>query len=421
MLVMQSQHQTSRREFLLTSGGAIIATSLGPTLLAGCQGEAIRGLERAYSQSNLYWLEVSGDARERGHIHGEALRSVIAESVEGFTEKLAAVGYAQELIQTFAANSSFEVEMNRRTPHFLEEIRGVAEGANLPFETMYAYNCFDEMLNVLIKLSRSGRLEAEAVPGQTELSGCSSMAVWGQQGVPTLLGQTVDTPYFDGAQTVLRVKRPDTDVELLLITAAGNVAGFTGINNYGIGQAGNSITTLASASVGMPTLFLQRAAIESKTRQDGVSFIMSARHASGANYFVAGPEGCVGIEGSANKVVQYNPVRGPGPGAQHLLHTNHPLANDDLNDLAPSGDASLEGATTQRLDQLVTLYQGRTQPVTVDTYQETFATAPICFSRGAGHPVVTTMSAIMECDPNDPVLHAAGGPPDVTPFVSFRF
>jgi hypothetical protein len=421
MLVMESQCQPSRREFLITSGGAIVAASLGPSLLGSCLGEAKSGLERAYPESNLYWLEVTGDARQRGRIHGEALRSVIADGVEGFTDKLAAVGDVQELIRAFTANSSFDVEMDRRTPHFMEEIRGVAEGANLPFETMYAYNCFDEMLNVLIRLSRSGRLEAEAVPGQTELSGCSGMAVWGQQGVPTLLGQTVDTPYFDGAQTVLHVKRPDTDVELMLITAAGNVAGFTGINNYGVGQAGNSIATLANASVGMPTLFLQRAAIEGKTRQDGVSFIMSARHASGANYFVAGPEGCVGIEGSANKVVQYNSARGPGPGAQHLLHTNHPLANDDLNDLARSGDASIEGATTQRLDQLVALYRGRTQPVTVETYQATFATAPICFSRDAGNAVITTMSAIMECDPDGPVLHAAGGPPDVTPFTAFRF
>jgi isopenicillin-N N-acyltransferase-like protein len=418
---MESQYQPSRREFVMTAGGAIIATSLGPMLLGGCRGEEGRGIERTYSESNLYWLEVSGEARERGRIHGEALRSVIAESVEGFANKLGAVGDPQGLIRAFAASTSFDAEMDRRTPHFMEEIRGVAEGANQSFETMYAYNCFHEMLNVLIKLSRNGQLEAEAVPGQTELSRCSGMAVWGQERLPTLLGQTVDTPYFDGAQTVLHVKRADTDVELLLITAAGNVAGFTGINSYGIGQAGNSIATLANSSVGMPTLFLQRAAIEGKTRQEGVDFIMSARHASGANYFVAGPEGCVGIEGSANKVVQYNPIRGPGMGAQHILHTNHPLANDDLNDLAGSGGVSLEGATSERFDQLNALYRGRTDPITVEVYQETFAKPPICFSRGAGRYVITTAAAIMECDSNNPVLHAAGGPPDVTPFTSLRF
>jgi isopenicillin-N N-acyltransferase-like protein len=378
-------------------------------------------MARTYPDSNLYFIEVSGSARDRGRIHGETMRPVIAESVDGFASTLAEVGNVQNLLQAFAANSNFDVEMDRRTPHFMEEIRGVAEGANQSFEVMYAYNCFDEMLNVLIRLSTSDEVEAEAVAGQTQLSGCSGMGVWGQGSLPTLLGQTVDTPYFDGAQTMLHVRLPETDVELLLITAAGNVAGFTGVNSHGIGQTGNSIATLANAAVGMPTLFLQRASIEGRTMQEGVDFIMSARHASGANYFVGGPGGCVGIEGSANKVVQYNPTKGPGPDGWHIFHTNHPLASDDLSELGRDSDASIEGATSERLGQLTRLYEGRTDPVTVDTYKEVFATPPICFSRGAGHPVTTTMSTIIECSADDPVLHAAGGPPDVTPYAAFRF
>jgi isopenicillin-N N-acyltransferase-like protein len=417
---MKLQPQTSRREFLITSGGAIVSTALGPLLLSGC-GEREAGPPRTYPESHLYRLEVSGPARERGTMHGETLRYVIAESIDSFRSKLASVGDVPELLQVFAARASFEVEMNRRTPHFMEEIRGVAEGANQPFETMYAYNCVEELLNLLMRLSRAGQLEIKAVAGQTELSGCSAMAVWGQQGIPSLVGQTVDTPYFDGAQMVLHVRLPDSDVELLMITAAGNVAGFAGINNHGVAQAGNSIATLANASVGMPALFLRRAAIERRTKQEGVSFMMSARHSSGANHFVGDSEGCVGIEGSANKVVQYNPRSGPGRAARHILHTNHPLASDDLNDLGRTVGASLQGASVERLNQLSALFDGRDDPVTVETYREAFADHPICYSRDGGSPVITAMSAIMECNPNDPVLHAAGGPPDVTPYASQRF
>jgi isopenicillin-N N-acyltransferase-like protein len=418
---MESRRMTSRREFLVTTGNAVAATSLGTALLASCGGEGASRMVRAYPGANLYFLEVFGEARERGRMHGETLRSVIAESVDEFAATLARVGKVEELLQAFRGNANFEAEMDRRTPHFMEEIRGVAEGANQPFEVMYAYNCFDEMLNVLIRLSASGAIDAEVVTGQTELAGCSGMGVWGQESIPTLLGQTVDTPYFDGAQTVLHVKLPETDVELLLITAAGNVAGFTGVNNHGVGQGGNSIATLTNSSVGMPTLFLQRASIEGRTVQDGVNFIMTARHASGANFFVGGPEGCIGIEGSANKVVQYNPTKGPGASGWHILHTNHPIASDDVNELGYDGAASIEGATVERLDQLLDLYQGRTDPVTVDTFKEVFATPPICFSRAADQPVITTMSSIIECDPEGPVLHAAGGPPDVTPHAAFRF
>jgi isopenicillin-N N-acyltransferase-like protein len=82
-------------------------------------------------------LDVSGRARERGRAHGEALREAVAEGLE----------LAREAGSRPAAPGSASAHLGaaeRGTPAVLDELRGIAEGAGVPFDSILEHNLADE-------------------------------------------------------------------------------------------------------------------------------------------------------------------------------------------------------------------------------------------------------------------------------------
>src|SRR4051812_48324443 len=283
-------------------------------------------------------LDCCGPGRERGRAHGEQARPLVAEAVARWAEatlgpdpgEARTVAYAEE----FVAGTGLMATVDRLLPDLGEEIRGIAEGAGLPFEVIATYNLMDE------------QWWYDAERRQPAPAGCSVLSQVGKE--RTLLAQNMDLPTFmDGSQVVLRIAARG-EPEALVLSSAGMV-GLTGVNARGVGVCVNTLLMLRHDRAGLPVAAVVRAALRASTAAEALATLTTVPHASGQRYAVADRTGVTGLECSA---AGCHVVPRPRPTA--LLHTNHPLVSEDVHEPAWT---SLEEAgriddSQQRLDFL---------------------------------------------------------------------
>ncbi len=357
-------------------------------------------------------LLLTGSSRERGRAHGEALRPTIRSGMDRWKAAIqAATGISIDAyLDDFTARTDFLPAIERWTPHLLEEVRGIGEGAGVSFRDAYAYQLMDEEWLFRVDLIR----------GLQPLEHCSMVGLFGE-GTPSILAQNMDLPkYYDDTQTLLRIRDDDRDLASLVFTAAG-IIGTTGLNSRGICICCNTLAQLTHAYQGLPVGFIVRRVLESTTLDEASSFVREVKHASGQNYAIGGPDRVVDFECSAHKVVPFS------PGNTYVYHTNHPLANDDRQARAPKPGPATAGEPTdtrspmsnseQRFAYLEQTVGGPTPPRAVSEVQVLLSTCttPINVARAGAGDGMTLGSLVMELSA-PPILHYAPGPPAETAY-----
>src|SRR5579884_197431 len=367
-------------------------------------------------------VEVTGTPRDRGRTQGEELRSLIADGVQRWEERIhRRTGTPPaEYIDRFLEASDFMPAVKRWAPDLLEEVRGIGEGANLPFKVAYAYQLMDEewFFRFDYVRSRSGGSEH-----------CSTLAVYGEGG-PPILAQNMDLPKtYDGTQTLLRVRYPD-GLESLVFTAAGLI-GTTGLNNQAIGICVNSISQLGYRLQGLPVSFVIRRVLEFRSWHEATTFVQTIPHASAQNMAVGGPEQVADFECAPQGVVEFM------PGQKRIYHTNRPLMHEN-QPLAGHGVLSLSfgkgsesedghdakplSDSEQRFLFLERGLQDESEVVTIDRVKALLSdcSVPVSVPRASAGEGVTLGSLIMELGRN-PVLYLAPGPPSETAYRRWTF
>lgn len=362
-------------------------------------------------------VTVEGEPQERGRAQGEALRPLISIGMERWKEVIQrSIGLDTDgYLERFIEETDFMPAIERWAPDLLEEVKGIAEGANLPFRDIYAYQLMDEEWFF--------RFESASRPEH-----CSTVAVF-DEGQTPILGQNMDLPsWYDGTQTLLHVKNQGSDVESFVFAPAGLI-GTTGVNNQGIGICCNSIAHLGFRKSGLPVAFIVRRVLEQRSLQAAVDFVGGVEHSSAQNYAIGGPETVVDLECSPNKVVQFVPE------GTRLCHTNHPLANDDQplreesvlsvvfgkgSQPEPAPDAAIL-FSERRLAFLDREVTDRSERVDVERVKALLSSGevPISIPR-SDRPSMTLGSVVMELSVPS-VMHFAPGPPAETPYSRWTF
>jgi predicted choloylglycine hydrolase len=367
---------------------------------------------------DVEYIRLSGSPRERGRAQGEALRPLIALGIERWKTALgdAAGLHPDSYLERFVANTDFLPAIERWTPALLEEVRGLAEGANQPFRDIFTYQLMDEEWLFRVAQMQSGE----------DAHHCSVIGV-AAEGKPTILAQNMDLPkYYDGTQTLLHIEQ-EHGLVALVFTAAGLI-GTCGLNSAGVGLCVNTLTQLRHSSSGLPVAFVARGVLERPSVEEAASFVQSVSHASGQNYAIGGLDGIVDFECSAGTCVAFM------PGSRRIYHTNHPLVNDDLPshaedamDVVFRGSSEPEAPRTKsnserRFDFLAERVDRRTNGVTMQEVQALLSSCetPISVSRESKGSSMTLGSLVMELSV-PPVLHLAPGPPAETPYRSWTF
>ena len=294
---------------------AILLLSVG--LLTAVPSRAESG------RCGLKVITLEGSPYERGLTHGKTLKTEIGALVSLWKADLTRQFKmeADAFIAKFVDRTQYVQAIRKWTPDLMDEVRGIADGANIPFDTMLVFQLVDEYW---------------IFGGPVASEHCSGLGVARRGDRPTVVAQNMDLEGFrQGFQVVLHIKHPGSNLEAYVTTNAGLVA-LNGMNSRGIGVCVNTLSDLEHCRDGLPVACVIRGLLRQETEEAAIAFLRSVKHASGQNYVIGGPARVYDFECSANRVVPFVPPDLEGA----VYHTNHAMANDDLTPEAKGATAS---------------------------------------------------------------------------------
>jgi len=323
-------------------------------------------------------LEVSGDAYRMGHQHGEQASALIARYlilIERLTKK------PRDVLCKNAMG--FLPRMKALSPRFVEEVRGLADGAGISFEEA-----------VLCQV----RSEAARNPGE----GCTSFALRGEATADgnVLAGQNQDLPpEYNDVSIILRIRPSDGRPRATIFTFAGQL-GYFGMNEYGVANYANAVYNF-EWQPGLPHYPIKRAILEQRTVDACIELFRKHPQCSAANTILCDGDGHIAdVESRPDGLALF---QGQHPDA--IMHTNHYLTPEFEHFAAGSPPNSF--ARLRRIDELVREAWGE---ITVDTLKTILADhegdpAGIC--RHGERKSCTTSGHIAE--PEKGLLHIRRG------------
>ncbi|HTM68102.1 MAG TPA: C45 family peptidase [Candidatus Binatia bacterium] len=252
-------------------------------------------------------VRTGGAPRDMGVDFGRAakdvLRALAAESRAHFRQW---TGRDIATAKRHAARNYLPA-VRRRYPKYLDEVRGIAEGAGIPFEDLFYLTADEELVSLWEKPARPEKPEH-----------CSSAAVRAKGGL--LLGHNEDYPPRYLGRLVLVEAHPDGAPAFMALTYPYILAGPScGMNDRGLAFAVDSLG-YPSRPRGVPTNFILRDLYSARRAAD-VRRIVDVGNAAMANAATV-----VSAREDLAFTVEATPEGAPlvAMGADGLLaHTNH--------------------------------------------------------------------------------------------------
>jgi len=405
---------TRKNAYFVNRFAALLA--VGFQLFTNGRADAAQTLTVEPRELKVVVLE--GSPYHRGLVHGRTLRKEIVQLVQIWKTNLTETfnADADRFISAFLKQTDYVSAIWRWTPDLLVEIRGIADGSEMPFDTILAYQFLDEIW-----------VNGKAVQREVAAEHCSGMGVAKKGTNPAYIAQNMDLESFrDGFQTVLHIKAEGRRPEQFVFTFAGFIAA-NGMNSRSIGICANTLSQLRHCRDGLPVACIIRGTLERTTLNDAIKFLKQVKHACGQNYILGGGGRVCDFECSAGKVVSFAPTSDTGV----VYHTNHPLANDDydaeyadyLRKIDPT--KAVKGNSEIRFQALENRLKNLQNGIDVSSIESTLRSHdsrehPICRPVKEKSATFTFGSTIMKLS-DKPEFLVAPGPPDTYPYQTFNF
>jgi isopenicillin-N N-acyltransferase-like protein len=286
-------------------------------------------------------VEVAGSAYELGYQHGAQAKDLVHKYlllIEHLT------GLTRDVLCRNAI--TFLPYIQALSPAYVEEVRGLAGGAEISFEE--AVLC-----------------QARAEAGQVTDGGCTAFALTGAATVDRqpLAGQNQDleAEYVDVA-ILLRVRPNDGRPRALMFTFAGQL-GYAGMNEHGVVHFANALYDFVWRP-GLPHYPLKRTILEQRSVAGCLELVSKHRTCSAANVVMADGAGAIAdVEVRPEGIARFYDTH-----PDWLVHANHYIAAKfalhETNSLADS---------CKRLDRMRALIQENWGKITVETMQQILA------------------------------------------------
>ncbi len=253
-------------------------------------------------------VRVSGSHREMGRQIGEACRKQVQHGVEN-GRNLVADAY-QQLELTWAGAQiqarKYLPFAQERYPQYVDEMMGIAEGADVGFEDLVVINAMEAVTMDALHLTR-----------------CTSMAVNDDRTADghILLAHNEDWVPEDEDDVFIILAKPKNDPPFLAMTYGGLLPNI-GFNAYGIAQLCDSVYPNDSR-IGTPRTVVSRAVLASKTPDEAIRHMLSAQRAAGYNHLLVHESGeLYSVEVSARR---FSILYGSDG---YIVHTNHYLSEN---------------------------------------------------------------------------------------------
>ena len=266
-------------------------------------------------------VRVEGTSYERGRQYGAQARARVHRSVRAYQQVFAYyAGWDWPTVRRAAAG--FEAPIAGFRPAYLEEMRGIADGAGLDLTDVLAINVRTEVMYAA--KARQAPLAGHARQAPNAPAECSAFAVVQDQPAATLLGQNWDWLLHSAETLVLLEARQDDGPDFVTVVEAGLLAK-TGMNAAGLGLVTNALVTDADIGApGLPYHVLLRAVLDCATVTEALMVLQAGERSSSANYLIAHSSGAaLDVEAAPGDFTRLYPLY---PDHGLLLHTNHFLS-----------------------------------------------------------------------------------------------
>jgi isopenicillin-N N-acyltransferase-like protein len=273
-------------------------------------------------------IDLSGGPRERGRMHGKAAADRLRRGAKMYAESLLKSGVDWKELERRAEAMVPLIE--KFDPAYVEEMRGIAEGANEPFAAVVLMNARTEMV-VAARKQQAAKHFPDGCTAALALPEASADGV-------LLHGQNWDWR-AECAETgvVLRIRRDDGP-DILTFTEAGGLAR-SGLNSAGIGLTANALECDRDyqRGPGVPLPFIRRKVLEAAHLANAVQTIVStpkpgSNHMAVSHATVDGGGGeAFGFECAPDETFWIAPDRGL------YVHANHWIADPARAKLKDTG------------------------------------------------------------------------------------
>ncbi len=250
-------------------------------------------------------VRISGTHHEMGRQIGEACRKQVQHSLESVRKLLADAYEHLELTWEGAqiqASKYIPFALDRY-PQYVDELRGIAEGANVSFEDVVVVNVMEALTDDALQLTR-----------------CTSFAVNDDYTANghVLLAHNEDWVPEDEDDVYIIHAAPQHECPFLAMTY-GCLLPNIGFNAYGIAQLCDSVFP-NNSRIGIPRVMVSRAVLASETPDSAIQSVLLAQRAAGYNHLLAHESGeLYSVEVSARHFAILNGEDG------YIVHTNHYL------------------------------------------------------------------------------------------------
>lgn len=208
-------------------------------------------------------LSVRGDSYEIGYQHGKLLKESVHLNIARLVDQRVLANQSQPLIKAFFDH--LPTLISYVPTRFMEEMKGLANGADVPLEKIVLLNLFPEMVH------------------------CSGITVNGKAALNEELYHVRVLDYSVGQSiqdtAVTMVVQPNDSIPFLNITYAGFIGSITGMNAscIAIGQIGGKGYGFWE---GIPMAFLLRDILERASSLEQVKEILEASSRTCEHYYL---------------------------------------------------------------------------------------------------------------------------------------
>lgn len=254
---------------------------------------------------------VEGSPAERGRQYGRIAQARVRRGIEAYRD-LFELRAGLRWDDALAHARTFVPAIGDFAADSLAEMRGIAEGAEVPFDHVLALNCRSELMFA------AAHHRGEAPPTE-----CTSFAATPEATADghTVLAQNWDWVPFARELAVLLEVHRNGKPSFATIVEAGMLAK-VGVNDAGLGLCTNTLVSERDTDrQGVPYHVMLRALLESTCVEEATAVLKSTERALSANYLVADKSGKAinfeTIAGGANDMHATHPEDGL------VAHTNH--------------------------------------------------------------------------------------------------
>ena len=332
------------------------------------------------------FIEVSGSPRNVGLQYGRKAAARIHRSIEIYRRLFAAKGIDWTLARAGAA--AFAGRIEQVYPQIAEEMRALAEGADVQFEDIVAINSRSELLH-----GSFGKARADA----DDIDGGTGAVVLPPS---TREGHLIHAQNWDWrdecAETSIVLKiAPELGPTMLVFAEAGVMAA-AGFNNMGLAISTNHLECEQDARrEGIPSTIVRRQVLAQASFGSAIETVLKAEHGLSTHFMISHREGeGIGLEATPEEVFWLTPED------DVLVHANHFVsipARSRVRDLS-----LLTSADSLYRDKRVRRYLVRDRGrVTLSTVQAALqdrfgAPRAVCRAPQAGKSTSTAATIIMD-------------------------